>query len=248
MPADNFIPSIYNYCDRWCERCPLTERCEVYASEKAALAANPDIANPDSEDYWAYIAENFAEAMRMLAQAAAEMGIDLDELPETDYDPAEQRRKIDGMDFVRAAGAYHTAARPWLEANRQPTLQAAVRELEMELPGALDAAETTQEAFSIISWYLFQIEVKLRRAQHHLEHLTGIEEEDEFDREQANAQAKIALIGIERSLGAWHLLYQRLPEHQDALISLMAALERTRKLAIRQFPGAPAFRRPGFDD
>jgi len=31
--ADNprFIPGIYNYCDRWCERCPLTARCLNYA-------------------------------------------------------------------------------------------------------------------------------------------------------------------------------------------------------------------------
>ena len=25
------IPGIYNYCDRWCERCPFTSRCMVYA-------------------------------------------------------------------------------------------------------------------------------------------------------------------------------------------------------------------------
>ena len=23
---ENFIPSIFNYCDRWCERCPFTYR------------------------------------------------------------------------------------------------------------------------------------------------------------------------------------------------------------------------------
>lgn len=58
----------------------------------------------------------------------------------------------------------------------------------------------------------------------------------------------IALIGIERSLGAWNLLYPHAAEHQDELIGLMAALERTRQLALQHFPEAPAFRRPGFDD
>jgi predicted protein tyrosine phosphatase len=24
-----FIPGIYNYCDRWCERCPFTSRCLI---------------------------------------------------------------------------------------------------------------------------------------------------------------------------------------------------------------------------
>jgi hypothetical protein len=29
-----FISGIYNYCDRWCERCPFTARCLVYAQEQ----------------------------------------------------------------------------------------------------------------------------------------------------------------------------------------------------------------------
>src|SRR5258705_2000420 len=29
----DLISGIYNYCDRWCERCPLTSRCLVYATE-----------------------------------------------------------------------------------------------------------------------------------------------------------------------------------------------------------------------
>lgn len=26
-----FIEGIYNYCDRWCERCPFASRCLNYA-------------------------------------------------------------------------------------------------------------------------------------------------------------------------------------------------------------------------
>src|SRR5688572_14788934 len=29
---DGFIVGIFNYCDRWCERCTLTNRCRVFAS------------------------------------------------------------------------------------------------------------------------------------------------------------------------------------------------------------------------
>lgn len=28
----DFIPGIYNYCDRWCERCAFTSRCLTYAA------------------------------------------------------------------------------------------------------------------------------------------------------------------------------------------------------------------------
>jgi len=30
----DFISGIYNYCDRWCERCAFTHRCRVYATQK----------------------------------------------------------------------------------------------------------------------------------------------------------------------------------------------------------------------
>ena len=29
---EGFIVGIFNYCDRWCERCPLTSRCRVFAT------------------------------------------------------------------------------------------------------------------------------------------------------------------------------------------------------------------------
>jgi len=31
----DFISGIYNYCDRWCERCVMTARCVVFAMEQA---------------------------------------------------------------------------------------------------------------------------------------------------------------------------------------------------------------------
>ena len=30
---DDFIVGIFNYCDRWCERCPFTGRCRLFADE-----------------------------------------------------------------------------------------------------------------------------------------------------------------------------------------------------------------------
>lgn len=30
---DGFIVGVFNYCDRWCERCPLSRRCRLFADE-----------------------------------------------------------------------------------------------------------------------------------------------------------------------------------------------------------------------
>ena len=33
----NLISGVYNYCDRWCERCPLSSRCLLYAQDACRL-------------------------------------------------------------------------------------------------------------------------------------------------------------------------------------------------------------------
>ena len=47
----DFIPGIYNYCDRWCEHCPFTLRCMVYAMEKETF---PDQQSRDinNKEFW----------------------------------------------------------------------------------------------------------------------------------------------------------------------------------------------------
>lgn len=48
---DGFIVSIFNYCDRWCERCPLTARCRVFAmsAEREFEADHGPLAGPMAE-------------------------------------------------------------------------------------------------------------------------------------------------------------------------------------------------------
>ena len=45
----DLISGIYNYCDRWCERCPLTSRCLVYATEKALKDYGDKVSAADKE-------------------------------------------------------------------------------------------------------------------------------------------------------------------------------------------------------
>ena len=48
VTRDGFILGIHNYCDRWCERCPLTHRCRAFADERQLEfhLAPPDQASP----------------------------------------------------------------------------------------------------------------------------------------------------------------------------------------------------------
>ena len=62
-PRDNtdLITGTYNYCDRWCERCPLTSRCLVYASENESSESN-DIRNAD---FWRTLSASLTEAREL---------------------------------------------------------------------------------------------------------------------------------------------------------------------------------------
>ena len=76
----DLIPGIYNYCDRWCERCSRTSRCLLFQTEKKrerereALSGSAE----SNDDFWEAIRESFSLARQMLEEFAEEEGIDLD--------------------------------------------------------------------------------------------------------------------------------------------------------------------------
>jgi hypothetical protein len=72
----HIIQGIHNYCDRWCERCPLNEYCSLYATEneRDGAAGNK---NADNEEFWQQLSENFEMMKEMLHEGAEKWGIDL---------------------------------------------------------------------------------------------------------------------------------------------------------------------------
>ena len=68
-----------------------------------------------------------------------------------------------------------------------------------------------------------------------------------LDSSHADGSAKVALIGIDRSLAAWSELLRQLPDEEDRILSLLAALSRLSRDVEAAFHGARAFVRPGFD-
>ena len=126
------------------------------------------------------------------------------------------------------------------------------------------------EALDVISWHHFQIGVKLARfsrgkfeAEEELAEEgeswdTGSEWQDEDDeddidlaaihQQDADGSVKVALLGIERSLGAWTVLRDACPTLDAEIQEFQRQLARLRRLVDAALPGARTFHRPGFDD
>ncbi len=64
----------------------------------------------------------------------------------------------------------------------------------------------------------------------------------------SDGTAKIALIAIDRSIGAWGTLLHAYPARMSATLELLALLSRLRLELEQEFPNAWSFVRPGFDD
>lgn len=253
------VPGVYNYCDRWCERCELTGRCLLFKMEQSRSVRRGGTGRRRSRDlhrdaFWDELATSFELAMRVIRREAQKHGIDLDSpdaLADMERDERERRRRVarQGSTLHRAATAYWKAAKALMERLR-PELAATGRALNTQArlgagqPHVI--ASEIHEALEVVQWYLWMIDVKLQRAvSARVDSQTGPGDNGADD---ADGSAKVALIAIDRSIGAWARLREHLSGEADAILDLLVQLERLRRAAEREFPRARAFKRPGFDD
>jgi hypothetical protein len=73
-------------------------------------------------------------------------------------------------------------------------------------------------------------------------------EDDDDGNRDSDGSAKIAIIAIERSMHAWSALFEILPDKEDDFLKILSMLEKIKSMTLKEFPGARAFIRPGFDE
>ena len=83
--------------------------------------------------------------------------------------------------------------------------------------------------------------------------LSGKEEDDDWFEENnfpkdSDGSAKVALIGIDRSISAWTKICEYFPEREDEILTMLSMLDKLRRVGEEEFPNARKFKRPGFDD
>ena len=275
--ADNpaFISGIYNYCDRWCERCAFTSRCFLYATEQADPDANnPELRDLSNEKFWQKLRDIFADTAKFISEWAAETGVDLDSIDVTE-EMAEHERELEAAEqdeLSEMARHYATTVANWFggEFGSEEEVH------DDAASGANPVSDdlTARDASEIIQWYQFFIAVKLTRA---LSRPASIDEDpddesdlsfdfmpaDETDEDEAvdydavisrahridsNGSAKVALVAIDRSTAAWGALQLSLPDKAHTINPILVQLDRLRRLTEKRFPQARDFIRPGLDE
>jgi hypothetical protein len=249
--SKQFIEGIYNYCDRWCERCSFTARCLNYAmaEDEPEDAESRDARN---EAFWQRFGETFRVTLELLHEFAEEHGIDLDAIDSEEAAEKEKLRDEMARDrgCCRAARAYGEMVDDWFESARGLMGQGEAESGEESIEGmaaarAREAQTTVDDALEVVRWYQHQIYVKLMRAAR-----GSLDDDPEIEagfQKDSDGSAKVALIGLDRSLAAWGEMRKSLPFFESETVRLLVHLERLRREVERAFPEARAFIRPGFD-
>jgi hypothetical protein len=246
-----FIQSIYNYCDRWCERCPFTARCLNFALDEEEFD-HLETQDLDNEAFWKKLSETFQMTLELLEEAAEEQGIDLDSIDTEEVE--EEDRLNDELardhECSRMAKLYSEMVDDWLDSARELISSEEEELCAVETFEALDNSPAEKdddllEPVEVVGWYQHLIYVKLMRAIRG-ELLEDTEILDEYPKD-SDGSAKVALIGIDRSIAAWGEIRSLFPHRSDQIMDILLNLEQLRRKVEKTFPDARAFIRPGFD-
>ena len=244
-----FITGIYNNCDRWCEKCEQQLRCMSFVmgkkiEEKGGFNFERE-GHREDESIWARLKEVFESTYEVLHELAEERGLDVEDIYASenidrefwgeDYEgtPREQvYQKLESSDLLRICSIYEYWADKCLE-----QLYEIINDKEKN--------ELLEEALEVVGWYPDLIQAKIRRALYGYHYHTANKSKTTED---YNGSAKVALIGVERSIENWKIIQPLCPAYQKEISHLLVVLEQLRSDADEYFPKARTFVRPGFDN
>jgi hypothetical protein len=200
--------------------------------------SDPETQDIRNEAFWRKLSGILGETLELLREAGKKWGIDLETLDSVS--DTESMRANDeaaeGHVISRAAKSYSKMVEDWFREGEG---------LFFETATAVSEGVNLEEAFEVIRWYQYFIAAKVTRA------IRGKIEEDEEGCDQfasdSDGSAKIALIAIDRSIGAWAVIPHYNNLYAESVLEIISFLDRLRQAVEETFPNARSFIRPGFD-
>jgi hypothetical protein len=201
--------------------------------------SDPETQDIRNEEFWKKLSGILGETLELLREAGKKWGVELETL-DSAIDTEGMRAKdeaAEGHVISRAAKSYSKMVEDWFREREG---------LFFENATGVNEGVNLEEAFEVIRWYQYFITAKVIRA------IRGKMEEEEEERcdefpSDSDGSAKIALIAIDRSIGAWAVIPNYYHLYAESVLKIISFLDRLREAVEETFPHARSFLRPGFD-
>lgn len=242
------IPGIYIYCNRWCEMCPFTIKCEAFAADKSFQNAEHD---EKMKKFWHDLESGIGKNEENIIGLAAEKGISL-----TEFDKPTNKKDFDLFQkgaksnlILKAGRDYEDLVDDWFDKAIEEyglaiveTENGAMPKLDNILPGN----DKYNPMFEIVLRFQLQIYLKLSR-MFYSKGREGDKPEEGVEADNPYAVGKTNIETIMRSFAAWSIIAEKYPK-DEMIFDLLVLLLRLKNNIITNFPETEKFVRVGLDD
>jgi hypothetical protein len=234
------IPGIYVYCDRWCEMCGHTIKCEAYSGK-------PETQNQDHDllilDFWSELESDkfYLEILEKKNETLSDKGEKKDK---TKFDLFQKGAKSNPLLIL--GRKYEDLVDDWFDyaienygLNIVETENGAMPMLDITLA----RNKKYNEMFEIVLRYQLQIYLKLSR----MFFSKGRQKEINAKGEEADNPTGVARTTLEllsRSIRAWGVLSKKYPGDKT-IEEMIFIINDLRSMILLEFPDSETFKRPG---
>ncbi len=239
--SEKYISGIYNYCDRWCEKCSFVDKCLSYEMSKNSIDNKTIVTD---KKFWVDLENSFRIVKDMLDDYMKEHNISYPSTEEKDYIESEMKmieKLVKADPILMDAQIYNRTATQILNDNDQFDSKQSTSNDDNS--NSIIIAQ--KEAIEVINYYKSLIFVKISRALH--SHYSKDEHNFDGYEEDKLISARIAVIAVERSMTAWHFIFENFKTSSDAIIDILLLLNNIKTKLEKLIPQVIAYKRPYFD-
>ncbi len=235
-----YISSIYNYCDRWCERCEYTGQCELYSMEVERKEQGRSPSQNDMSDFTKEIHKSFTDTIKMIEEYAKKFNLDISSvqnIPETEQINTPLR--FLAAKYFQDAAVYLKKLREEIKsANIETTVLSSIIPVNSGRSELLEILE----CFETIQWYHTIIPVKIERANSSAVKSNSQRDEiAEYTQCDMNGSAYVAYKSVLKSMMALGKVHGWTQVLREETLNLIIDAGRIKTLIEKEFPGALTF-------
>lgn len=235
-----FIKGIYNYCNRWCERCQFTENCANNNPGDSFNLVKNGSGNNGEDSGNAVENENFDAILDLFEFIMNETGIEMEVIPlevnDTSGKLPDMKKMMKHPLYMQAVTCYDMMM-DWQNNNRIVFDEIYLEEIQKKMP----VDEKFKGAMEVIRWNRTVLLSKTYRA------LSDESDSSKVIMTDANGSLKVVLIAIDDLFDAWCKLLSILPEAENNILDILQHLTILKDQIRVKYPLAEKFKRPGFD-